>query len=369
MKVSIIIPTKNRAKDLDDNLMRISRFLPNYIGVEIIIIDNGSTDDTSKIVKKYINSELKCSVKHIYDAEPGLLTGRHRGYQESTGDILAFIDDDIVISEDWLGTLCELDKNYLDFEFFTGPTLPLYAGYPPKWLESFWQTNDLGKTCGWLSLMDMGSENKEIPLVYVWGLNFIVRRDAFISSGGFNPDSVPTQYQHFQGDGESGLSHKAALMGFRALYLPSLLVYHQIGNDRLTESYFGKRAYFQGVCDSYSSLRKTHTPDFSPVPKVTEVLTEQPFELNWKGRVASHLPLVNLIYSKLKRGFRKKTTTVIQRIPILRDSVSAKIHEHTKEQYEQGFNFHQKAFETDAKVREWVLRENYWQYKLPINDD
>jgi glycosyltransferase involved in cell wall biosynthesis len=358
IKVSIIIPTKNRANELDDNLMRMSRFLPNHNYVEVIIIDNGSTDNTSKIVKKY-KDLFNVSLKYIYDAEPGLLTGRHRGYQESNGEILAFVDDDIVISDDWLATLCELDKSYLDFQFFTGPTLPQYATYPPAWLESFWQTNTLGKVCGWLSLMDMGSDIKAIPLNYVWGLNFIVRRDAFVSSGGFHPDNIPSQYQHFQGDGETGLSRKAAQKGFKALYLPSLMVYHQIGSDRLTKTYFGKRAYYQGVCNSYSSLRKKYIFHTSSV-------SEKVNELNWKGRIVSYLPYGNLIYSKIKRLLEKNVAFNRRQMSVFADVAAAEIFEYTKEQYQKGFNFHQMAFESDSEVRAWVLRENYWQYKLPV---
>lgn len=356
--VSIIIPTFNRAIYLYENLSRLSSNV-NVKGIyEFIVIDNGSKDNTAEIVKNFAKSNCTVNLKYVYDDEPGLLTGRHRGYQESSGSILAFIDDDILVSETWLFFLNDLQSEYLDYDFFTGPCLPMYGAYPPEWLEYFWKTNDLGKECSWLSLMDFGQESKRIPLVYIWGLNFIVRRKALIKSGGFHPDNITSKFQHFQGDGETGLAKKAQNLGMKALYSPKLLVYHQIGSERMSKEYFGKRAYYQGVCNSFSSLRNKlcYEDNFTHTNQTVGV-----FYRSWKGKLIYKLPFSKTIIKWLKEQYKKQNFKSAKKLPP--DYLN--ILNYTKEQYKLGYEFHQSSFHSQQVVRDWVIREHYWDYKLP----
>ena len=357
---SIIIPTLNRAKDLAENLNRIGAFMDNHANFEIIVVDNGSSDDTAGAVEKVAKQYPRINLTYIFDAEPGLLTGRHRGFEASTGSILAFIDDDILISQTWLKRLSDLSNSASDYAFFTGPNLPAYGVYPPEWLKFFWRENAFGKECSWLSLLDFGNKPKEIPLQYIWGLNFIVRREAFIHTGGFHPDNITMQYQHFQGDGESGLIAKAKQLELKGLYDPLLLVHHQIGQERLTKAYFGNRSYYQGVCDSYTQLRKEYRTDNS-LRQPNENFLEKTLKRNWKGKIVDQFPVVGDVIKKLKKPSIRATNSTALNM----SSEAAEIFRFTKEQYVQGYEFHQKAFYSDPAVRQWVMREDYWDYKLP----
>jgi glycosyltransferase involved in cell wall biosynthesis len=362
--ISIIIPTYNRAKELGENLYRLIGYISEPDLFEIIVVDNGSKDNTPKVIEKLSKASPEINFKYTFDPEPGLLTGRHRGYQESSGSILVFIDDDILISETWLPFLKELQNSHLDFSLFTGPTFPIYSAYPPEWLECFWRKNHLGRECSWLSLMDFGNETKEIPLSYVWGLNFVIRRDAFRTAGGFNPDNIPIQYQHFQGDGETGLAMKAKALGYKALYDDRLMVFHQISHERLTKNYFGKRAYYQGVCDSFTKLREQNLladKGFSDNRATAFHIAKR----NWKGRLVDQFPLFGLI-ARLVKSFSAKPSSKCQ---VENNSEYLGILQYTKEQYKLGFEFHQNAFRSNSLVREWVLRDNYWDYKIPQKND
>jgi len=265
-----------------------------------------------------------------------------------------------LISETWLAFLSDLQDKHLNFDFFTGPNLPIYGAYPPQWLQYFWRENIYGKESSWLSLLDFGNESKEIPLQYVWGLNFIVRKEAFMLSGGFHPDNIPNKYQHFQGDGESGLIAKANKLGYKALYCPQLMVYHQVGQERLSKIYFGKRAYYQGVCDSYTQLRKQHIKNSSWYSDNdnTEVKLDK---RNWKGRLVDQFPIVNSIVKLVKRP-RNQT---YEKSDLLLNPEFSDILQYTKAQYKLGYEFHQNAFHTNPLVKAWLVREDYWDYTLP----
>ncbi len=356
--ISIIIPTYNRAKNLKENLYRLISYISNPGEIEIIIIDNGSSDNTFEVVEKIIKFHSENIIKYIFDSEPGLLTGRHRGYNESSGSILAFIDDDILVSETWLIFLQNLKDHYLDFGFFTGPNLPFYNCYPPDWLKYFWKKNNHGIECSWLSLLDFGTISKEIPLNYIFGLNFIVRRDVFKAVGGFNPDNISPEFQQFQGDGETGLTIRASLLGFKAFYDARLLVMHQITCERLTKNYFGKRAYYQGVCDSFTSLKRQY--------KFENKISY--FNSNSTNNLRNE-KLKSWLFDKFLFTF---IIDILKKYSILKEVVIYLMYLHilnyTKKQYDSGFRFHQNAFYTNSLVRKWVLLDNYWEYKLPVKE-
>ena len=91
---------------------------------------------------------------------------------------------------------------------------------------------------------------------------FSIRRDTLYRVGGFHPDDVPRSYQRYQGDGETGMTFKLKEQGLKAIYDPGALVYHQIPTECLTVRYLEQRQYYQGVCDSYTSIRGTGHFDF-----------------------------------------------------------------------------------------------------------
>ena len=138
-----------------------------------------------------------------------------------------------------------------------GRNLPKFEVEPPAWLESFWDATPAGgRSCGWLSLLDLGESEREIDPNYVWGLNFAIRKRALHDLGGFHPDLIPPELQRFQGDGETGLTMKARSHCYRAVYQPKATIYHFIPASRMTPEYFEQRAYYQAVCDSYSNIRR-----------------------------------------------------------------------------------------------------------------
>ena len=93
MKASIIIPTRNRRKVLERTLKYL--FLQDYPQdqYEIIVIDDGSTDGTHKMVKA---QESPCRLVCLrHEERKGPAVARNRGIREARGEVVIFIDDDI----------------------------------------------------------------------------------------------------------------------------------------------------------------------------------------------------------------------------------------------------------------------------------
>ena len=100
-KVSIIIPTYNRADALRAALETIGRQTYPLGAIETIVIDDGSTDSTSQVAA----SAYPCMPRYIRQANRGSTTARNTGANESHGDVLIFLDDDILIEPGFVGGL------------------------------------------------------------------------------------------------------------------------------------------------------------------------------------------------------------------------------------------------------------------------
>ncbi len=333
MIISIIIPTLNRASLL---FLAIESFvIQNFPAeqFEILVVDNGSTDSTKDVVEAAIASHPAHQIRYICESEPGLLSGRHRGAIEAKGEILTFVDDDIEAAINWLPAIKESFDN-LSVQIVGGRNLPKYEVEPPEWLEWFWSTYPYGKYCGYLSLLDFGNQTREIDASYVWGLNFSIRKSALFELGGFHPDSIPKHWQHFQGDGETGLTQKANQQGYKAIYQPKALVFHQVPTERMTYEYFAQRCFYQGVCDSYTEIRSNKG--------------------RWKQR-----SLRDQLKAPLK--LFKKIVLKLTRVKTQKDALK----ECLNQAYANGYQFHQKAVRQNPELLAWVLKKDYWDYKLP----
>ena len=323
---SIIIPTFNRCAALErtlNSLIKIDSGKKNY---EVLIVDNGSTDGTSAMIEGF-RSRLQCRV--ISEPTPGLLSARHRGAIESARDICVFIDDDVRLDPGWLNALQDAFTDP-SIVLVGGPSRPLFEVNPPPWLKAFQSVEEAGTLCVPLSLFDGGDKVKEIDPIYIFGLNFAIRRETLFAQGGFHPDSLPGPLQRYQGDGETGLSMKIKRSGLRALYHPNAAVRHEVSASRLTEAYFTRRAFFQGVCDSYTQIR-----------------TDGGVSLK---RARSEHPL-SRVKRIISRWFSAKRACACVTM--------------TVKAYQRGFEFHQGEVRKDLSLLNWVLRRDYWDYQLP----
>ncbi len=333
---SVIIPTLNRYQFLERCLISLIQQNYSQDDYEILVIDNGSTDRTQQITEKIIQQNPNHNIRYIYEPEPGLLSGRHRGALEAKGEICIFVDDDIEADPDWLKAISESFQDP-SVQLVGGRNLPKYEVPPPSWLECFWQTHKFGKFLGELSLLDFGEEVREIDANFIWGLNFSIRRQALFDLGGFHPDCIAKHLQHFQGDGETGLTIKANETGYKAIYQPQSLVWHQVPESRMTYKYFEQRYFYQGVCNSYTEIRNLES-----LPKT--------------NYIQSVKELIKTPFRAIKQLIRNTDNTNTEE-----KVLKTKLHQS----FIKGVNFHRTAIRQNPQLLEWVMKKDYWDYKLP----
>ncbi len=108
-KVSIIIPTRNRAEQLNTCLQSLTS--QSIKPIEVLVIDNSSSDNTVGICQKY-NKLLP--LKYSNEQKIGISYARNRGMEQARGNIIAFTDDDCVADDKWIESIEQFFQSYPD---------------------------------------------------------------------------------------------------------------------------------------------------------------------------------------------------------------------------------------------------------------
>jgi len=322
--LSVMIPTRNRSSLLRKLLESLKKQTCSQDEFEIIIVDNGSTDETKTVAETFF-SEFK-HIKYFFEEKPGLHEGRHRGLKESSSDILVYCDDDIEPLPTWLEAKKESFKDP-DVVLVGGKNLPKWESVPPKWIKDWYEEgNSNGKCLGSLSILDFGDEFIEIDPNYIWGCNFSIRKQTLIDAGGFHPDSMPEELKFFRGDGESHVTRWIKEKGLKAVYNPQGSVFHFVPRSRMTLDYFKKRSFNQGISDSFSYMREKDKVLLKPVKR-------EPFSLR---------QFIRYYY-----------------LMVFKDESFDYIQKCIQKSYFKGINEHFKKCKKDQKLSEWVMSEKW----------
>lgn len=328
--ISYIITTFNRGEKVLKTIHSILNQISPSDAVEIIVVDGGSKDNTRDLVGEVSKTNPK--VRLFTDFSPGVMPSRHTGAKEAQGEILVYIEDDVQVSDTHVKSIKDIFSNQ-ENKMATGPCEPDYLSKDfPSWYEKMWSTDPNipgSRINGWFSLINLGDNTINIDPGYAWALNFAIRKSLLFELGGFHPDLSPPKWKAFQGDGESGLSWKAAEKNISAVYHPGLKILHEIQADRFDIKYVQKRLFFQGISDSFTSLRKS---------KKVKTLQK------------SYFKLIFISLRILKKKFFGGD------LPIDLIAEQAKL---------KGFLFHQRSFRDDIKVRTWVLEDDFIGKQVP----
>lgn len=128
IKVSVIVPIYNVEKYLPKCIDSI--LAQSHNNLEIILVDDGSPDDSGKIADSYAEKDLR--VKVIHKGNSGVSSARNIGIDSATGDYVCFADADDYLMEDYVEYLLELVvKNDADISL----TKDMYTTFHPKQVD------------------------------------------------------------------------------------------------------------------------------------------------------------------------------------------------------------------------------------------
>lgn len=227
--VSIIIPTYNSSVTLIRCLHSVIK--QDYPNKEIIVVDDGSTDNTAECVVAY-PVQL---IRHKKNKGPAI--ARNTGIKHAKGKILVFIDADCVAKNDWLITLVSNFENE-ETSCVAGRTV-LRNFMRPKWL-----TENL---LPFFSLFDLGEISKEIKLAIT--ANFGVRKEIFDEIGFFYQIQTKILYNE-----DFEFCKRLSQTGHKIIYEPNATVLHEVNRKRISIIWLIRRAYLQGIADFWYKM-------------------------------------------------------------------------------------------------------------------
>jgi cellulose synthase/poly-beta-1,6-N-acetylglucosamine synthase-like glycosyltransferase len=236
--ISVIIPAYNAEKTIKRTLSALTN--QNYRDkYEVIVIDDGSIDDTIKIVSKFKNVKL-ISIKHS-----GPATARNVGVKNAKGNIILFTDADCVPSKNWIknmivpfknkeivgisGTYKTLNKNSL---------IARFAGYEIETRHE--------------------KLKKEKYIDFIGTYSAAYRKNIFLKFGGFDES-----FQIASGE-DPELSFKINKAGLKMFFQPKAFVYHKHPDNILK---FLRQKFWRGYWrvflykkHAYKIFRHSYTP-------------------------------------------------------------------------------------------------------------
>ena len=234
---SVVIPTYNRSGSLLKTLSSVvNQTLPtdNY---EVLIIDDGSIDNTEEIVARYKQQVASPEIRYFKIEHGGSAAAKNFGIKQARGEILFFTDDDCIVPSDWLEKILDGYGRHPDVAGAGG----WYA--PPEDENRFFQkTAHLINTILFYSYCDEEKIIGTLPVSIASVPNVSYKKSVLEEIGGFDENISPL--------GSVELKYRAMVkFGKQILYVPSRVVHY----CPLTTWEYMRRFFRQGRCKQYAN--------------------------------------------------------------------------------------------------------------------
>ena len=243
MTVSVIVATYNRASLLDECLDHLAR-QPFGAGDELIVVDNGSTDETRAVLERH-RFTFPGHLTRLEEPRAGKSHALTSALSVATGDILAFTDDDVNVAPGWLESV-RVTMADASIGLMGGRVDPRWERRPPSWLKPTEET--YGRLTSPLALLNYGSP-LDLGARTVLGANMAVRRDVIATVGGFATHLGKRRGTLLSGE-DADLCARVQAAGFRAVYDPHAVVEHWVPANRMRLLYFARWFFWSGITNA-----------------------------------------------------------------------------------------------------------------------
>jgi len=238
MKITVILCTYNRHQSLQSALSSVAAsLLPESVEWEVVVVDNNSSDQTRKVAEEFC-SRYPGRFRYLFEAQQGKSHALNTGIREAQGNILAFMDDDVIVHSNWLQNLTEELRDH-EWAVAGGRIVPQWSFSPPRWLFA-----DSPQAAGPLVGFDPSPNAghlKEAPI----GTNMAFRREMFEKYGYFRIDLGPRPGGEIRNE-DTEFGDRLIAGGERLRYEPSALVFHPVTKNRINKDYFLRWWFHKG---------------------------------------------------------------------------------------------------------------------------
>jgi GT2 family glycosyltransferase len=238
--ISVVIPTYQRAALLDRCLEAL-RNAEDAEDVEVIVVDDGSTDRTPEILRSH--AWVRSLVQQ---RNQGPAAARNRGVREARAPLVLFLDDDIVVTPELVGTHLRLHREAADEQLCV---LGRVDWHPDLRVTPFMRWLDTsGLQFGYQTWLREGPVDP--PYAAFYTANLSIRRHLVVDAGGFDERFPFPAYEDME------LAFRLTKTGLRMRYCPAALAYH---SRQIDLAAFRRRMAMVGTS---AALLRAAAPDF-----------------------------------------------------------------------------------------------------------
>jgi GT2 family glycosyltransferase len=226
LKTSVIIATHNRP----DSLPRLIESLAPELAIgsrELIIAENGTPAPMRLALEA-------TPLKHLHEPRAGKCRIQNRAIAEASGEVLVFLDDDLVVAPSYLDAVEQFFDTRREFVAMKGR---IRAAEDPE--------QKVGPMAPYLDLPIADHGDEVIEVRGVLGANMAFRADAIKQVGPFDERLGPGACGHEE---ETEMSQRLRRAGFRIGYAPNALVYHEVDPSRANRERYIRIARERGRC-------------------------------------------------------------------------------------------------------------------------
>jgi glycosyltransferase involved in cell wall biosynthesis len=237
MDVTVAICTWNRAELLRQTLESLTRLaIPDWVAWSVMVVNNNSTDHTDAVAREFLD---RLPLTIVLESRPGLPLARNTALDRASGDLVIYIDDDVLVDPQWLRHFAEAARRHPGAVAFGGPIEPWFPETPdPLLAEAF--PNLKNGFCG----LDHGSQEIVLEISQeIFGANMAFSKSA-MGEARFDPQVGHAHGLMMLGD-ETILLRRLQSQGKQVIWVPGMRLKHYVDPKRMRLPYL--LTYYGGV--------------------------------------------------------------------------------------------------------------------------
>ena len=234
--LTVLFATRNRAHILRAVLEKYCRLESPSSGWKLVVVDNGSTDETAQVIASFVN---RLPLHVLAEPKLGKNFALNTGLGLVEGDLVVFTDDDVFPAPDWLVQLRKAADTRLEYSMFGGAIVPRWEASPPSWM--LWL--DLGPI--FTVTPPALKEGELTPVTMVQGPNMAIRASLFQSGMRFDTSIGPRGSNYPMGS-ETEMLLRLGRQGHKAWHVQGAVVEHFVRKEQLSKAWILQRAIRYG---------------------------------------------------------------------------------------------------------------------------
>lgn len=250
--LTVTICTYNRAALLPRALKSVvtQTFDDEDDEIEILVIDNGSTDDTREVVASWQRRDAR--IRYVIERTPGISHARNRAMREARGEYLAFVDDDAWADEKWLTSLLKPMATVKPAPAcVVGPVSLVWEGKRPDWFPARFESL--------LCSYRMGEASRFLkPGEYLLTTNSLFHRPTLLKLGGMRTDLGHKRNALIGGE-DNDVFNRLLAGGHSVYYEATANVFHPVPKERQTKKFLLRRLFWDGAAQPLFEARSSET--------------------------------------------------------------------------------------------------------------